>query len=153
LQGRRFVVVPPTPVVPDDEDSRVLPISRTAVAFAAGSDGIHDRSDPGRSACPISRMVRILRGGNHPTYATQAALLNISEHVGRMQINVVRPLVAQAVAVKSARLADVLNSGRSSPDETGIRRVVFPGKRLREIAQSLELEAGISLRTLPSWRC
>jgi len=76
------VIVPASPIVPGNEDHRVLPIGeRLAVDYVGAgaiANGIDDGSYPGGSgAVGASGMVRLDGGGNDPVHLIQLAIANV----------------------------------------------------------------------------
>src|SRR6516162_91111 len=66
--GRSFVVVPSTRIVPANQDSSVGPITLPILTGCIVPDGINNRSYPGRPAnrIRIPRMIGILSDRNYP---------------------------------------------------------------------------------------
>src|SRR6516165_2548359 len=66
--GRSFVVVPATPIVPANQDSSVGPITSPILTRCIVSNGINNRSYPRRPAngIRIPRVVGSLSDRNHP---------------------------------------------------------------------------------------
>ena len=72
------MVVPASPVIPRNEDRRVIPIAAVFVAFFALADRIHDRGNPRRPPWSRTfRMVRIAAIGNYPADRTKAAAIYV----------------------------------------------------------------------------
>src|SRR5580698_2163374 len=99
---RRFhVIVPPTPVVPRDENRGALPILTL-------TDRVDDRRDPRRSfrrarpACVIGPRV----AGNHPRHTRETSLGDIFQNFGRRHDNV---LVIRTVPHVSNRVESMPN--------------------------------------------
>src|SRR6516165_9656158 len=66
--GRSFVVVPATPIVPANQNRSVGPITSPILTRFIVPDGINNRSHPGRPAngIRIPRVIGILADRNHP---------------------------------------------------------------------------------------
>src|SRR6516164_1621874 len=71
--GRSFVVVPATPIVPANQDSSVGPITSPILTRCIVSDGINNRSHPRRPAIGFPRVVGILSDRNHPANLSKVA--------------------------------------------------------------------------------
>src|SRR5215469_13756964 len=71
--GRSFVVVPATPIVPANQDSSVGPITSSILTRCIVPDGINNRSHPGRPAnrVRIPWVIGILSDRDHPAHLSK----------------------------------------------------------------------------------
>src|SRR5579859_5742431 len=128
--GRCHVVVPASPIVPDDDDRGVRPVSTTC-------NGIDDGSDPrGPSGSGgLTRVVGVRARGNDPTHLLQLTSGNVGKNrripnAPRREgdvIDVIAPGANGAIGRRIVGNADVLDRGGSGPDGSGQRRIVAPG--------------------------
>src|SRR6516162_5345657 len=77
--GRSFVVVPATPIVPANQDSSVGPITSPILTRCIVADGINNRSHPGRPAnrIRIARVIGILSDRNHPAHLSKVTCADV----------------------------------------------------------------------------
>src|SRR6516164_1069395 len=77
--GRGFVVVPATPIVPANQDGSVGPITLPILTCCSVPDGINNGGHPGRPANRIRtpRMVGILSDRNHPAHLSKVTGVDV----------------------------------------------------------------------------
>src|SRR5260370_30648564 len=73
--GRAFVVVPATPIVPGNHNGSVRPITFPVLTRRIVPDGINNGGHPGRPANRIltPRVIGILSNRNHPAHLSKVA--------------------------------------------------------------------------------
>src|SRR5580692_7066260 len=136
-QRRRHVVIPSTPIIPRDDDDRIVPILALA-------DGIDHRRNPGwPQPCIGPGMVRLLPGRYHPANIGQLTVGNVGQYLRRLQNDIVAPIRAKTQMVDGIR---------PSPDRTRRWRVIPPSHSciVEQIRQRWMLEARIHLLRLTS---
>src|SRR6516164_893719 len=151
--GRGFVVVPATPIVPGNQDGSVGPITTRCIV----PDGINNGGHPGRPANRIRtpRVIGILSDRNHPAHLSKVTGADVIQHICRLKIDVVHPILARALsAPRSIWLANVLDCIRRRPDGARAGSVIFPtdARAIEQVCHSLMFEAGIDLLVLAAGR-
>src|ERR1700733_70920 len=124
----RDVVVPASPVIPGDDDGRVLPEGTLA-------DGVDDGCYPGWAVVLVAEVVGVLCGGNYPGDCRELSVLNVGDYLGAGAFDDdlwvrARPVgaaagVAVGIAGGLAHVRDRVGRGR---DRALFRCVIFPGE-------------------------
>src|SRR5580698_8756176 len=123
------MVVPPTPIIPRNNDRRIRPI-RT------GSDGIDNRRYPAWSLVGVysTGMVGFWTTGDHPGHASQLVILNIRENLLVIYDHTLLPNRSGAcgrIRRLRSRPTDMLHRVRSGPQIASEWSVITPCDLLR----------------------
>src|SRR5579862_524545 len=126
------VVVPATPVIPGNKNGGICPICFTVSTLRVVTDSVHYRCYPIRSsACIHTGMIGILPVRNDPTQIRQLALLNVGEHLRRLEDNIAAP--PSAGSQITCGLAKMGNGVGRHPNIAALRAC----RRPRQISRSI----------------